>query len=202
MEWRLITLNRYLRAFKAGLSGFAVHPSTLQAISKLNTFNINYANGNPNESRVNHLTQSLNNYINRMLRTRSYNSSFLNSASLTSQEATDQFLTYLQEITDFALEDVNCLKVNGAFFSDASDYYQSFNHSSANNLLQESLLTLADSISQDSSVFSDFKNSADQLLQSYGLPASPNSASDLLRGMSKLLNTQLSNLGHLVDIRA
>jgi hypothetical protein len=135
------------------------------------------------------------------LSTRAYNSSFLNSTSLTSQEATDQFLIQLQEITDFALKGINHLKVNGAFFSDASDYYPSFNHSSANNLLQEYLLTLADSISQDSSVFSDFKNSANQLLQSYGLPNSPNSASDLLKGMSQFLNTQLTNVGHLIDIR-
>jgi len=197
----MITSNPYLRAFKAGLSGFAVHPSTLQAISTQNTFNTNHLNSIPNELRVNHLTQSLNNYINHKLSTRAYNSSFLNSTSLTSQEATDQFLIQLQEITDFALKGINHLKVNGAFFSDASDYYPSFNHSSANNLLQESLLTLADSISQDGSVFSDFKNSANQLLQSYGLPNSPNSASDLLKGMSQFLNTQLTNVGHLIDIR-
>jgi hypothetical protein len=91
--------------------------------------------------------------------------------------------------------------VNGSFLGNTPGYYQSFNHSTANNYLQESLLTLADSISQDDSVFSDLKNSADQLLQSYGLQASPNSASELLRGMSQFLNTQLTNVGHLVDIR-
>jgi len=197
----MITSNPYIRSFKAGLSGFAVHPSSLQATSSLNTFNTNYVSGNPYEYKVNHLTQSLNNFINRKLSKRAYNSSFLNSTSITSQEATDQFITHLQEMTDFALRDVSYLKVNGSFLGNTPGYYQSFNHSTANNYLQESLLTLADSISQDDSVFSDLKNSADQLLQSYGLQASPNSASELLRGMSQFLNTQLTNVGHLVDIR-
>jgi hypothetical protein len=198
----LNTSNPYIRAFKAGLSGFAVHPSTLQATLTVNTLNTNYLNRNPAESKVNHLTQSLNNYINRELSSRAYNSSFLNSTSITSQEATEQFLIHLQEITDFALRDINHLKVSGTIFSDAPSYYQSFNHSSANNFLQESLLTLADSINRDDSVFSDFKRSAHQLLQTYGLPIYQNSASEMLRGMSQLLNTQLSNVGHLVDIRA
>jgi len=198
----LSTSNLYLRAFKAGLSGFAVHPSALQGTSSLNTFQTNYVSGNHHEYKVNHLTQSLNNFINRQLSKRAYNSSFLNSTSLTSQEATDQFINLLQEMTDFALRDVNYLKVNGSFLGNTSSYYQSFNHSTANNYLQESLLTLADNISQDDSVFLDLKNSANQLLQSYGLPASPNSASELLRGMSQLLNTQLNNVGHLIDLRA
>jgi len=198
----LTTSNLYLRAFKAGLSGFAVHPSTLQGTSTLNTFHTNYVSGNPHEYKVNHLTQSLNNYINRKLSKSAYNSSFLNSTSLTSQEATEQFITYLQEMTDFALRDINYIKVNGSSLVNNANYYQSFNHSSANNYLQESLLTLADSINIDDSVFSDLKNSANQLLQSYGLPASPNSASELLRGMSQLLNTQLNNVGHLIDLRA
>jgi hypothetical protein len=197
----MITSNSYIRAFKAGLSGFAVHPSALQGTSSLNTFHTNYVSGNPHEYKVNHLTQSLNNFINRKLSKSAYNSSFLNSTSLSSQEATDQFITLLQEMTDFALRDVNYLKVNGSFLGNTPSYYQSFNHSTANNYLQESLLTLADSISQDDSVFSDLKNSADQLLQSYGLLASQNSASELLRGMSQFLNTQLTNVGHLVDIR-
>jgi hypothetical protein len=136
------------------------------------------------------------------LSSRAFNSSFLNSNSITSQEATERFLIHLQEITEFALQDVNYLKINGAFFSDTSSYYQSFNHSSANNYLQESLLTIADFISQDSSIFSDLKNSADQLIKSYGLPATPNSAQDLLLGMSQFLITQLNNVGHIVDIRA
>jgi len=201
-EWKMITSNPYIRAFKAGLSGFAVHPSTLQATSALNTLNTKYTISNSSESKVNHLTQSLNNYLNRELSSRAFNSSFLNSNSITSQEATERFLIHLQEITEFALQDVNYLKINGAFFSDTSSYYQSFNHASANNYLQESLLTIADFMSQDSSIFSDLKNSADQLIKSYGLPATPNSAPHLLIGMSQFLNTQLSNVGHLVDIRA
>ena len=202
MEKKLITSNPYIRAFKAGLTGFAVHPSTLQATSTLHLLNTNYLQSDPSEFKVNHLTQSLNNFINRKLSSRAYNSSFLNSTSITSEEATEQFLIHLQAITDFALQDVNYLKVNGAFFTDTSSYYQSFNHPSAHNFLQESLLTVADSMSKDDSVFLDLKNSADQLLQSYGLPTSQNSASEILIGMSKLLNTQLSNVGHLVDIKA
>ena len=198
----MITSNQYIRAFKAGFSGVAVQPSTLQALSTLNVPNTNYLQIDSNESKVSHLTQSLNNYLYGKLSKHTFNSSFLNSTSVTSQEATEQFLIHLQEITDFALQDVHYLKVNRAFFSDTCSYYQSFSHSSANNFLQESLLTLADSMSGDDSIFLDLKNSANQLIESYGLPASPNSASDLLRGMSQFLNTQLNNVGHLVDIKA
>jgi len=198
----LITSNQYIRAFKAGLSGFAVHPSALQGPSTLNAPNTNHLQNDSNESKVSHLTQSLNNYLYGKLSKHDFNSSVLNSTSITSQEATEKFIEQLQKMTNIAFQDISYLKVDSTIFGNNSSYYQSFHHLTANNYLQESLLTLADSISHDDETFSALKNSANQLLQSYGLPISQNSASDILWGMSQLLNTQLSNIGHLVDIKA
>jgi hypothetical protein len=148
------------------------------------------------------LVQSLDTYLNHQLNKKTFNSSFLNSTSITSQEATEKFIELLQSMTDIALQKSNWMKVSESFFGGANSYYQSFTHASANNYLQEALLTLADSISQDSFTFSDLKHSADQVLASYGLPVDQDSAQNLIRGMSQSLANQLSNVGHLIDIKA
>ena len=198
----MITSSHAAKAFTAGLSGFAISPQAITAQTSVTNINSTYDSAVLKSSKRNHLVQSLDTYLNHQFNKKAFNSSFLNSTSITSQEATEKFVELLQSMTDIALQDPNFMKVNDGFFGGANNYYQSFSHASANNYLQEALLTLADSISQDSFTFSDLKKSADQVLVSYGLSVDQSSAQNLIRGMSQSLANQLSNVGHLIDIKA
>lgn len=198
----MITSSHSAKAFTAGLPGFAISPPAITPQTSASNINASYNSAGIKSSKRNHLVQSLDTYLNHQLNKKTFNSSFLNSTSITSQEATEKFIELLQSMTDIALQKSNWMKVSESFFGGANSYYQSFTHASANNYLQEALLTLADSISQDSFTFSDLKHSADQVLASYGLPVDQDSAQNLIRGMSQSLANQLSNVGHLIDIKA
>ena len=198
----MITSSHAAKAFTAGLSGFAISPQAITAQTSVTNINSTYDTAVLKSSKRNHLVQSLDTYLNHQLNKKAFNSSFLNSTSITSQEATEKFIELLQSMTDIALQDPKFMKVSDGFFGGANNYYLSFSHASANNYLQEALLTLADSISQDSFIFSDLKKSANQVLVSYGLSVDQNSAQNLIRGMSQSLANQLSNVGHLIDIKA
>ena len=104
-------------------------------------------------------------------------------------------------MTDYGLQNINYLHVSDSFFSNSSNVYQSFQHPQSSNYLQESLLNIADALDSDSPTFNQLEQSARQVLQSYGLPITQNSAAELLRGMSNALHTQLGNIGHLVDLK-
>jgi hypothetical protein len=104
-------------------------------------------------------------------------------------------------MTDYGLQSVNYAQVSDNFFSRSSNAYQSFQHPQSSNYLQESLLNIADAIDSNSPAFSNLEHSARQVLQSYGLPVSQNSAAELIHGMSDALNTQLGNVGHLIDLK-
>lgn len=196
------TYNPHILAFKAGLYGLAVHPSNMQSANGHANLNVITPEHSEPVSKTNHLSQSLDTYINNALSAKPFNASFLNSTSITSQEATQKFVEHLKESTDFALQNPNRFIVNGSFFGNTASYYQSFNHPSAHNYIQESLFSLADSMGQDNLAFSDLKASANQLLQSYGLPVNDQSAAIMIRGMGLALSSQLGNVGHLVDIKA
>jgi len=198
----MITSSHAAKAFTAGLSGFAISPQAITAQTSVSNINSTHDTVVLKSSKRNHLVQSLDTYLNHQFNKKSFNSSFLNSTSITSQEATEKFIELLKSMTDIALQDPNFMKVSDGFFGGANSFYQSFTHATANNYLQEALLTLADSINQDSYTFYDLKNSADQVLVSYGLPVNQNSAQSLIRGMSQSLANQLSNVGHLIDIKA
>jgi uncharacterized membrane protein YheB (UPF0754 family) len=201
-DWKMITYNPHILAFKAGLYGLAVHPSNMLSANGQANINVITPDQSAPVSKTNHLSQSLDAYINHELSAKPFNASFLNSTAITSQEATEKFIEHLQEMTDFALQNHNRLIMNGSFFSNATSYYESFSHPSAHNLIQESLFSLADSMGQDNLAFSDLKASANQLLQSYGLPVNDQSAANMIRGMGLALSSQLGNVGHLVDIKA
>jgi len=198
----MITSSHAAKAFTAGLSGFAISPQAITAQTSVPNINSTYDTAVLKSSKRNHLVQSLDTYLNHQLNKKAFNSSFLNSTSITSQEATEKFIELLQSMTDIAFQNPNLMKVSDGIFGGTNSFYQSFTHATANNYLQEALLTLADSISKDSFTFTDLKNSANQVLTSYGLSFDQNSAQHLIRGMSQSLANQLSNVGHLIDIKA
>ena len=190
-----------VRAFKAGIPGFAIHPNASIQPTIQNNIYSSVKLEPKTRIETNHLTQSLHNYISYKLEDRTYNSSFLNSTSIDSQEATTQFIQSLESMTDYGLQNIKYLHVSDSFFSNSSNVYQSFQHPQSSNYLQESLLNIADALDSDSPTFNQLEQSARQVLQSYGLPITQNSAAELLRGMSNALHTQLGNIGHLVDLK-
>jgi len=194
----MITSQLYAKAFKAGIPGFAIHPNAPIQPSIQNNLIANHHFVSNNRINTNHLIQSLQNYISYKLGNKPYNSSFLNSTSIDSQEATAQFIQSLQSMTDYGLQNVNYSQVSDSFFSNS---YQSFQHPQSSNYLQESLLNIADAIDSNSPAFSNIEHSARQVLQSYGLPVSQDSAAELLHGMGDALHTQLGNIGHLIDLK-
>ena len=200
-EWDMHPNHLYVKAFKAGLPGFAVHPSNTIAGTISNRTNALNTSNSVAKAESNHLTQSLNNYISHKLEDKAYNSSFLNSTSLDSQTATTEFIEALQSMTDYDLQNINYLNVNDSFFNSSSTPYQSFGHAQSSNYLQESLLNMVDVIDSNPKAFIQLEKSAKKVLQSFGLPTSQNNAADLINGMSDVLHIQTGNIGHLIDLR-
>lgn len=195
----MITLNPHIAAFKASLYGVAMSPFGIEnAVQKTALQSVE---GGTNQLSTTNLSQSVDTYLHREIPTKTFNSSFLNSTSITSQEATERFVEHLQKITDFGLQHPNALRIGNTHFGNAAISYQSFNHSTAYNYLQESLLTIADAMDRDSHTFTDLRASAHIVLQSFGMPVTDDSAAAMIRGISQLFTTQLNNIGHLVDLK-
>ena len=187
------TNHLYVKAFKAGLPGFAVHPSNTISATISNRTNALNTSNSVAKAESNHLTQSLNNYISHKLEDKAYNSSFLNSTSVDSQTATSEFIEALQTMTDYDLQNINYLNVNDSFFNSSSTPYQSFGHAQSRNMV--------DAIDSNPQAFIQLEKSAKKVLQSFGLPTSQNNAADLINGMSDVLHIQTGNIGHLIDLR-
>jgi len=161
----------------------------------------NLANNTLN--KLNHLTKSFFIVMENLSHIPAYSASFLNSTSLTSQQATDVFIADLIQNIDQSLQNVFYSQISSHFLGAT---YQSFSHTDSNNFLQDVLISITDSL--DSSSYSDalsvtqLKDSFNDLLLSQGLSMNSIQLQDVLKGMSALMASQMGNIGHLIDTNA
>ncbi len=161
----------------------------------------NLANNTLN--KLNHLTKSFYIVMENLLHVPAYNASFLNTSSLTSQQATDVFIADLIQNIDQSMQNVSYSQISSHFLGAT---YQSFSHTDSNNYLQDVLISITASLdssgSSDALTVTQLKNSFNDLLLSQGLPMNSIQLQDVLKGMSVLMASQMGNVGHLIDTNA